>query len=76
MEPLAPLVSGDGAVCFRALLVYEIAGRREQALSALEAALAAGYPLNEIRRDPELAKLRKDPRYHLLITPVENRRSS
>ena len=47
----------------KSALVYEITGRRDQALSALELAVQNGYSLQEIRRDLELASLRQDPRY-------------
>ena len=61
----------DPAVAFRRLLVRELAGDRERALEALEQALAAGQPLDEIRREPELTELRRDPRYHLRVAPYE-----
>jgi hypothetical protein len=48
-------------------LVYEIAGQRDQALGALKAAIQAGQPLEEVRREPALANLRKDPRYTALV---------
>jgi serine/threonine-protein kinase len=45
----------------------EAAGERERALDALGDALDAGYSLEEIERDPELADLRRDPRYHRMM---------
>jgi serine/threonine protein kinase/Flp pilus assembly protein TadD len=48
-------------------LVYELCGHREQALTALAAALKAGYSLEEFSRDPELLAMRKDPNYHRLV---------
>jgi eukaryotic-like serine/threonine-protein kinase len=56
---------------FRALLVHEIVGDRDQALAALTAALGAGYAIKEIREEPELARLRSDPRYHRIVGPYE-----
>jgi eukaryotic-like serine/threonine-protein kinase len=56
---------------FRALLVHEISGEREEALASLEAALAAGYSITEIRDEPDLARLRGDPRYHRLVAAYE-----
>ena len=50
-------------VLWNATLVYELARQRNQALAALKAALRAGQPLEEVRREPALAGLRKDPRY-------------
>ncbi len=60
---LAPM---NPQVLFKAALVYEIAGRREQALGALDLALQSGYSMDEARQEPELAALRKDPRYQRL----------
>ncbi len=56
----------DAAVGFKSVLVYELAGQREEALAALKKVLKAGYSIEEIRRDPALAQLRKDPRYAAL----------
>jgi hypothetical protein len=36
------------------------------ALEALHSAIQGGYSLEEIRREPELAKLRQDARYTAL----------
>jgi serine/threonine-protein kinase len=56
-----------GPVLARLALAYEICGRREQALNALEAALKEGYSLEEISRDPDLLEMRKDPNYRRLV---------
>jgi eukaryotic-like serine/threonine-protein kinase len=53
-------------VLFRAALVYEMAGRRDEALQALEGALKQGCPFAEVQRHPDLAELRRDPRYAAL----------
>jgi tetratricopeptide (TPR) repeat protein len=60
------LAPGDGFVLFRAVLVYEQAGMREHSWRALEACLKAGYSMEEIRKAPPLADLRKDERYRRL----------
>ncbi len=54
-------------VLYRSTIAYETAGKREEALRSLNAALASGYSMEEIRRDPELTSLRKDVRYHQLV---------
>jgi tetratricopeptide (TPR) repeat protein len=60
------LAPKNGFVLFRAALVYEQAGMRERALSLLEACLKAGYSMEEIRKAPPLADLRKDEGYRRL----------
>jgi serine/threonine-protein kinase len=52
---------------FRALVSYEVLGERDAALAALERAIAAGYTLKEIQGEPELTRLRSDPRYHRIL---------
>jgi hypothetical protein len=53
---------------FKTAVVYEITGRREEALRDLEEALKRGYSLREIANEAELLKLRTDARYHRLLT--------
>ena len=48
---------------FTSALVYEIIGHREEALKALDAAVTAGYSLDEVEKEPELRELQADPRY-------------
>ena len=55
---------------FRATVVYELAGKRDAALAALERTLRAGYSPREIRTEPELISLRTDTRFHLLMSRV------
>ncbi len=71
LAALGPLPADDADLAYRALVVYELAGDRKEALAALQRALEAGYPLPEIRADPELFELRKDPRYHRVLLPFE-----
>jgi eukaryotic-like serine/threonine-protein kinase len=54
-------------VLWNAALVYELVSQRDRALEALKAAIHAGQPLEEVRREPALASLRKDPRYGALV---------
>jgi len=60
------LAPRDGTVLFRAALVREQLGRREDALAALEQSFLAGYSREEIGKAPALEQLRQDPRYALI----------
>ena len=68
-EALAPK---SGYVQYRAALVYEQAGDRKRALSALQTAIGLGYSLEEIQSAVPLNSLGGDPRYRKLL---ENGRS-
>jgi serine/threonine-protein kinase len=59
---------------FRALIVHELAGDRDQALRHLDAALRAGYAIRDIQNEPELTRLRSDPRYHRVLATFETTR--
>jgi Flp pilus assembly protein TadD len=60
------LAPANRGVLWNAAVVYELAGQRDQALEALKAAIQAGQPLEEVRHEPALTNLRKDPRYRAL----------
>jgi tetratricopeptide (TPR) repeat protein/class 3 adenylate cyclase len=59
---------------FLAGLVYEAAGRRGDALGALEEAARKGYAPLEIKRHPQLAALRQDPRYESIQSLLDRSR--
>ena len=54
-------------VLWESTLVYELAGKRSDALAALAGAIHGGQPLDEVRGEPALANLRTDPRYQKLM---------
>jgi serine/threonine protein kinase/Flp pilus assembly protein TadD len=54
-------------VLWESALVYELAGDRTEALAALSGAIHGGQPLDEVRGEPALAKLRADPRFRSLM---------
>ncbi len=58
--------SADGDTDFNAAIVYELLGQRSRALNALDHALAKHYSIKQIETTPELAALRKDPKYTAL----------
>jgi hypothetical protein len=67
IERARRLAPSDGAVGYKAVVVYELAGRRARALEVLGGVLASGYSVEEIRREPELAQLRRDPRCEQIL---------
>jgi serine/threonine-protein kinase len=58
----------DVAVLFDSVIVYELAGRREDALRVLQRTIDGGGYLEEIRNDPELEELRETDEYRRMIT--------
>ncbi len=58
----------DVSVLFRSALVHELTGDRAAALRGLEAAVRGGYSVVDIRRHPDLAQLRGDPRFVGIMT--------
>lgn len=55
-------------IFYRAAVTSENLNNRDNALKMLSHAIEAGYPLNEIANDPELAQLRQDKNYQQLLT--------
>ncbi len=54
-------------ILYRAAVVQELSNHRELALNTLARALEAGYPLGEVRRDPDFIALRDDVSFHRLL---------
>jgi serine/threonine protein kinase/Flp pilus assembly protein TadD len=67
IEKARGLEPASRKVHWEAALIYELAGQRDRALHSLEAAIQGGQPLDEVRGEPALAKLRTDPRYQQLM---------
>jgi len=57
----------DAQVLYKAAEGYELLHRRDEALKFMQQALRAGYSLDYIRREPELAALRADPRFSAMV---------
>jgi tetratricopeptide (TPR) repeat protein len=49
-------------------IVHVLGGRTPEALTALEAAIAAGYPAGMVRNDPDLKGLAGEPRFKALLS--------
>jgi serine/threonine-protein kinase len=62
------LAPADTTVGFQAVLVYELVGRRTDALVALDNILKAGYPLNQVEREADLSELRATSEYKALAS--------
>jgi serine/threonine-protein kinase len=67
LKPVEAAHVTNPADLYVSALVYELCGKRDQALAALRAAVKAGQDLNDIKNEPEFVSLRADPRYHLTI---------
>jgi serine/threonine protein kinase/Flp pilus assembly protein TadD len=63
LRQAAALDANDAEVLYNEGEGYELLHRREDALEFLGRAVQAGYSIEYIRRDPELAALRADPRF-------------
>lgn len=61
----------DASVQYRMAVAYEAAGARDKALAALRRALREGFPIENVRSEPELLGLRADRRYHETIAALD-----
>jgi len=61
------LTSGDPQLLVRAALVYQDLDETEKMRTALEDAVAAGYPVVLIRSEPAFAALRTEPWFVMLV---------
>jgi hypothetical protein len=56
-------------VLFARVQVFASVRELDRALQALGDALRAGFPLEDVERDPDLAELRASPRYKEMVAP-------
>jgi len=67
------LAPANAYILYPAALVRLIANEVDPALDLLARALAAGYPIEAVRSDPELGRLRSHPRFaRMLAKPIAN----
>jgi serine/threonine-protein kinase len=67
LEQAKEVMHDNPVLLYQLAIVHELTGSRDQALNSLEGALEAGYPVDEVNRDPELLSLRKDTRYGSIV---------
>ena len=67
IEQIPSNAEQSASLYYRKLVIFELLSERDNALLMLKNALEAGYPLIEIKNDPELKNLRQDKDYHLLL---------
>jgi serine/threonine-protein kinase len=73
VERALALAPADAYILYPVAQVRLMAGEVDPALDLLARALEAGYPAEDVRRDPELAQLRSDPRFaRMLQTSAKN----
>jgi serine/threonine-protein kinase len=60
------LAPADARFIYQEALIDEIGHHRDRAITGLAEAIRAGYSMNEITREPELAELRRDARFQRL----------
>ncbi len=58
----------ESVIYYRMMVTAELWGDRHKSLDLLKKSINSGYPLNEIRNDPELKAMREDRNYHLIIS--------
>jgi serine/threonine protein kinase/tetratricopeptide (TPR) repeat protein len=68
LEKALAAAPDDKTVLFNAAMVCELAGERARALKLIERAVIGGYSPNEIATEPELEKLRQDPKYQAAVS--------
>jgi len=74
LEQAVAIAPTDVNVLFQAAVTCERLGRRPRAIELLAAALAHGYPRDDVMRAPGLAGLRADPAFARLDAPAAGRR--
>jgi Flp pilus assembly protein TadD/TolB-like protein len=68
--------SSDNQLMYDEAVVYALAGRARDALTALQRALGNGYSVEEARSDPDLASVRALPGFADLLKKHASRRSA
>jgi tetratricopeptide (TPR) repeat protein len=74
-EQLAVLRPDDATVLYNLACSYSLTGQTEQAFDSLQRALAAGYDdFKRLAQDPDLAAVRKHPRYNEVRDQIKTRK--
>jgi tetratricopeptide (TPR) repeat protein len=64
------------SLLYNQAVVYCLADRKPESLSALDEALQKGYSLEEIKNDPELSQLQKLPQFAELLQKFSTRKGN
>lgn len=73
LEKALTAAPDDTNILFDAAIISEVAGQRARALNFIKQAIRAGYSPHEIATEPELSKLRQDPRYRAAMADTIKR---
>lgn len=74
IEPFAARQDLSAQALFQMAIVLELAGARQRALMLLARAVRAGHPPKEVFGEPDLAALRKDPRFQRMANTAPARK--
>ncbi len=67
------LAPEDSNVTYKAAIVYALAGRTDEALGMIQKALQLNYSISDVRNEPELAGIRKDPGFEELLAKFRSK---
>jgi tetratricopeptide (TPR) repeat protein len=70
-QALAKSPTAD-SVLIQAVQVYELAGKRDEALEVLTKAVRLGYSIAEIQNWPPMNDLRRDPRFRQVVSQKDH----
>jgi hypothetical protein len=74
LDPLLKRTDIAPETMFRIAVTYELAGLRPRALMGVARAVRSGYPPKAVLAEPDLAELRRDPRFQRLATATPPRK--
>jgi serine/threonine-protein kinase len=70
MSDARAIDAANAGLIYSEAVMHGLAGNNDAALASLERAVKAGYPASAANGDPDLRRLREDPRYRQVVTPA------